>query len=202
MVKYGNFDRVTFGEKQYVTGDRSDGRYYTSCFLNQTEKHTVGQFQTGQLHDKNFRIIKNRRGRGNQEPASKAVVNNHHTYHYYTKGEDPLLPDRVSVGIVLSARLESIGVNVLQKDEISGTFLNYCDAALLELYREAVGKETLQGTCERRPRLGQCQNQDDDIDGEIESQNEEQSNDNCQNDEEQSDEEETDEEESSEEETD
>ena len=69
------------------------------------------------------------------------MVSNHHTYRYYIKGEDPLLPDdRVFVGVVLSAHLESVGVNVLQKDEISGTSLNYCDSVLLELYQEAVGK--------------------------------------------------------------
>ena len=198
----GNFDRVTFGEGQYVTGNIQDGRNYTSCFLNKTTRHKVGQFQTGQLYNNNFRIVKNKRSRAsNKEPAPKAVVSNHHTYRYYIQGEDPLLPDdRVSMGVVLSTSLESVGVNVLQNDEISGTSLNYCDAALLELYREAVGKDTLQGTCETRPRLAngrQGQNQDDDIDDDIGDEIEEQNDDSGQNNE-QSDEEETDEEESSE----
>lgn len=71
------------------------------------------------------------------------TVESSHSYQFYGPAPSALGQQQQ----VLIVRLESISVHKLNgREELRGCHFTYADAALLEVYREATGKESLRGT--------------------------------------------------------
>ena len=121
----GNSDQVKFG----------DAQNWTDCFLAgpKTPGGSKSQFKTG--HDLNLGTL------------SQRPVQNSLTYQFYTKNSEP---DAIAMGVPITARLESIAIEMLKPNHVIGSKLNYHNAALLELYREKKKLPSLKGTCERK----------------------------------------------------
>ncbi len=56
-------------------------------------------------------------------------------------------PPALAMDEPMTARIEAISVNVLTARQMKGSFLNYADAAMLELFRQAKEKPSLKGRC-------------------------------------------------------
>ena len=123
-IVIGNSDQVKFGNAQN----------WTDCFLTGPTKPRGKhcQFKTG--HDINL-------GRFSERPVQGGL-----TYQFYTNDSNP---DAIAMGVPIIARLESIAIGSLKPGHVNGSKLNYYNAALLELYREKEGQNSLEGTCER-----------------------------------------------------
>ena len=120
----GNSNRVTYG----ACDD------YTNCFLDQSRN------KNGQ-----YKVYEEGQARG--RPIT--LFGDSRTYHLYGQADRAEVQlTRVALERVVTARVVSISVRRLQQEDITGTSLNYCNAALLELYREMNGQESLRGTCE------------------------------------------------------
>ena len=119
----GNSNRVIHG----VCDD------YTNCFLDQSQNKN-GQYKVYE---------EGPRARGSQ----LTLFGNSRTYHLYWEDPEVQLTS-VALEHPVTAHVVSISVNVLQREDIIRTSLNYCNAALLELYREMNNQDSLQGICE------------------------------------------------------
>ena len=121
----GNFNQVKYG----------NAANWTDCFLTgPNERGTNGQFKTH--HDLNLGKL------------SKRTLQDCLTYQFYTAPD--INTDVIAMGVPVKARLESIAIQKMKLDLVNGSKLNYHNAALLELYREKEGHQSLQGTCEMR----------------------------------------------------
>ncbi len=56
-------------------------------------------------------------------------------------------PGAIAIGAPMTARIEAIGVRVLTANHMKGTYLNYADAAMLEVFMEAHCLPSLKGQC-------------------------------------------------------
>jgi len=115
------------------------------CYSNLVNPHTLtssyltgpseqdglihGQFATGEDINEGL-------------PLHRKVTNSL-TYQLYTK-EDEYNPLYPPVG-PFSQRIESIGFDVLQKSDVEKSYLNYCNATLIELLLEANGSNSWAG---------------------------------------------------------
>ncbi len=71
---------------------------------------------------------------------TKRTVNASRTFQFYNGN-----PAGLSVGALVQARVESIGVNVLNRVALGECYFNYCDAALLELFLESGQQQSFAG---------------------------------------------------------
>ena len=62
---------------------------------------------------------------------------NSRTYQLYSQ------TGKLSVGFEAKARMESVAIDVVRGDELVNIYLNYADAALVELYREGLRRGSL-----------------------------------------------------------
>ena len=146
-ARNGNFIRVTFG-------DPRNGEY-TNCFLDQCSGNS-GQYKTGPDLSPQRHMVTTPNG------TRKSLLDKSHTYHLYA---DHPVQNLIAVGEPVWARIESISVDVLKVNEITGTSLNYCNAALLELHRQMNRKGSFVGKCElRRNNIRSTQSQDQKVD--------------------------------------
>ncbi len=67
------------------------------------------------------------------------------TYILYSVPGIPVQPAVISIGVEVTARLESVSVENLNVNDVRVAKLNIVDATLLELYREKAGKSSLNG---------------------------------------------------------
>lgn len=112
-----------------------EGQPETSCYVDGPQGHRgrYGVVKTG--HDNNL-------GQTSIRP-----VNRSHSYQFYGA-----FPDALAIGQDLTARLEAIAVTQLNgRHKLQSCYLNYADAALLEVYRSALRRPSLEGNFSRRP---------------------------------------------------
>lgn len=70
-------------------------------------------------------------------------VNASHSYQFYLGN-----PGGLAMGAILVARIEAIAVNQIRnRAKLHGCYFNFCDAALLELWRVQQGRGSLNGFC-------------------------------------------------------
>ena len=70
-----------------------------------------------------------------------------HSYQIYVP-RNQQEPKKLAFGQQATVRIEAIAVPELNGSyELDGCYFNYCDAALLELYREKKKKSSLKGIC-------------------------------------------------------
>ena len=82
------------------------------------------------------------------------TVQRSHSYQLY----GPQAPAGLAVGAQMVARIEAIAINqVTQPVKVQDCYFNYTDAALIELYREQEGEQSLAGQCcwPREPAQGE-----------------------------------------------
>ena len=65
-----------------------------------------------------------------EEDRGRCVVSNGKSYNLYSP------TGNLSVGVDLTARMVAVDINKVRSFELQDIYLNYSDAALLELYRE------------------------------------------------------------------
>jgi len=53
----------------------------------------------------------------------------------------------MSIGVEVKARMESVQIDKVRREELAHIYVNYADAALLELYREKRYAQSLRGIC-------------------------------------------------------
>ena len=74
--------------------------------------------------------------------VSVRPVQSSHSYQFYNNNTNGLL----ALGAALIARVEAIAVNQIHtSNKLILSYFNYCDAALLELYRVQLGQASLRG---------------------------------------------------------
>lgn len=120
----GSARKVKFGEAE------------TSCFLAPIERGKNEKvIRNGQVKIKRTTSL----GRKGPRPFASSV-----TYQLY----GPNKPSRLAEVKDMPVRVEAIAVTVLkERDQLKGCYFNYANAALLELYREKQGKDSLKGEC-------------------------------------------------------
>ena len=140
--KYYDFNYVKFSHNpahvsMYVDGPR-------------LRNHRNGVIKTG--HDDDL-------GKRGPRPVMQG-----HSYQIYVP-RNQQEPKKLAFGQQATVRIEAIAVPELKGSyELDGCYFNYCDAALLELYREDKEKRSLEGICcSMRPRTSH----DDDLAGEL-----------------------------------
>ena len=131
LTQIRDYTTVIGNNYQVKYGNAED---WTICYLSGPSKPRgkYSQLKTGK--DLNL-------GQTSERPVQNCL-----TYQFYTNDRNP---GSIALGVPLIARLESIAIHFLQPDHVFGSELNYCNAALLELYRESKSLPSLQGKCER-----------------------------------------------------
>ena len=116
-VRGAQFDRVCFSTQNLVEEDANIPLNLVKSFVKATNNpdHN-GQISTG--YDYNL-------GKITARPFADS-----RTYQLYSQ------TGNLSVGFLAHARMESVAIDVVRGDELINIYLNYADAALVELYRE------------------------------------------------------------------
>jgi len=73
------------------------------------------------------------------QPSSTRLTGNSRTYQLYGASS--------AVGAPVQARLESVAIDVVETNELQGTYQNYASATLMEMYREHRKLNSLKGQC-------------------------------------------------------
>ncbi len=107
-----------------------DDQANTSCYVN-GNRGVFGVVMTG--YEFNF-----------VPPAPRGPRPVDHSVAYQLYGAPP---GAIAIGAPMTARIEAIGVCVLTANHMRGTYLNYADAAMLEVFREAQRLPSLEGQC-------------------------------------------------------
>ena len=129
LTKYRNYGTVIGNSYQVYYGNTSN---WTNCYLAvPSGKH--GQFKTDSIE--------------HLQPFSMTTVKGGLTYKVYTN----VNPEIAAIGVRVqtTTRLESITIKEVKPDLINGSKLNCRNAALLEIYREMNGENSLLGVCEK-----------------------------------------------------
>ena len=82
-------------------------------------------------------------------PVPGPLVRNYGTFRLYSAQPMPR-PEQIAIGVPVTARIESIAIVAVTDEKIMGSYLNYNNAALCELYRQNINNPhlpPLQGTC-------------------------------------------------------
>lgn len=124
----GSFDRVYFAVQ-----DPKMPQANVSCFVRVPESRNgrYGQFAT--FEDINL---------GN--PTIR-VVQTSRTYQIYGR------TGGMTVGTVINARMESLAIDKARLAELADMYVNYADAALVELYRINNNLDSFRGICTLTP---------------------------------------------------
>lgn len=132
LVRVRRYSMKNFPFRWVVFGNALD---LTSCYVDgpQGTRGLYGVVKTG--HDLNEGYLRKR-------PVSGSI-----SYQLYS--EDPNPSPTVALGQPVTARIEAIAMPGFGRDAsvLNGCYLNYADAALLELYRESKGKRSFRGKC-------------------------------------------------------
>ena len=140
---YDSFNHVKFSHNPQAT---------VAMYVDglQRPNHKNGVIKTG--HDINL---------GHPGPRT---VKQGHSYQIYVPPNQQG-PNTLALGKKATVRIEAIAVPELKGSyELDGCYFNYCDAALLELYREEKQQRSLKGICcSMQPPLPD----DDDLAGEL-----------------------------------
>jgi len=124
LLQPGEIEGVFFPKEGYTSSN------YISCYVKKPKGGGIkGQISTG--NDLNL-----------PHPPGARPYDNSRTYQTY----GPL--GGLSLGFPAIVRIESIAIDVVQRDELATIYLNICDGALTELYRvtHITNKGSLFGT--------------------------------------------------------
>ena len=116
-VRGALFDRVCFSSENFAeTGAIIPSDMVNSFAKAPRRRNFRGQVSTGYDYNLGERTAR--------------TFGNSRTYQLYSQ------TGNLSVGFLAHARMESVAIDVVRGDELINIYLNYADAALVELYRE------------------------------------------------------------------
>eukprot|EP01099_Mayorella_cantabrigiensis_P001697 TRINITY_DN1752_c0_g3_i1.p1 TRINITY_DN1752_c0_g3~~TRINITY_DN1752_c0_g3_i1.p1 ORF type:complete len:208 (+),score=23.45 TRINITY_DN1752_c0_g3_i1:50-673(+) len=130
LIGKRSYREIFGGPAPYVKYGKEE-KECTDCVLRVPRKGVNGQIWT--TPDLNLSMVKIR------------PFHNSRTYQFYSA--DPAQLGTLSIGDQVFARLESIAVNVVKDQELSHIQMNYCNGALLELFRQSEKGNPFPGKC-------------------------------------------------------